>query len=62
MMQGSNLKIRHIPSKRNPTNTLSRPDKKDALKRKTAVHDANANLVRELRVPLDANDSIIQEA
>ena len=30
--------------------------------RKTAVHDANADLVRELRVPSDADDSAIQEA
>ena len=50
-MQGYNLEVRHIPSKRNPADTLSRQDKKDALGRKTAVHDANADLVRELRVP-----------
>ena len=30
--------------------------------RKTAVHDANADLVRELRVPSDADDNAIQEA
>ena len=30
--------------------------------RKTTVHDANADLVRELRVPSDADDSAIQEA
>ena len=62
VMQGYNLEIRHIPSTRNPANTLSRQDKKDALGRKIAVHDANADLVRELRVPLDADDSAIQEA
>ena len=62
VMQGYNLEIRHIPGKRNPTNTLSRQDKKDALGRKTVVHDANADLVRELRVPSDADDSAIQEA
>ena len=56
------LEIRHIPGKRNPADTLSRQDKKDALGRKTAVHDANADLVRELRVPLDADDNAIQEA
>ena len=61
-MQGYNLEIRHIPGKRNPADTLSRQDKKDALGRKTAVHDANANLVRELRVPSDADDQAIQEA
>ena len=61
-MQGYNLEIRHIPGKRNPADTLSRQDKKDALGRKTAVHDANADLVRELRVPSDADDSAIQEA
>ena len=61
-MQGYNLEIRHIPGKRNPADTLSRQDKKDALGRKTAVHDANADLVRELRVPSNANDEAIQEA
>ena len=61
-MQGYNLEIRHIPGKRNPADTLSRQDKKDALGRKTAVHDANADLVRELRVPSDAGDEAIQEA
>ena len=54
IMQGYNLEIRHIPGKRNPADTLSRQDKKDALGRKTAVHDANADLVRELRVPPNA--------
>ena len=62
VMQGYDLEIRHIPGKRNPADTLSRQDKKDALGRKTAVHDANADLVRELRVPSDTNDSAIQEA
>ena len=62
IMQGYNLEIRHIPGKRNPADTLSRQDKKDALGRKTAVHDANADLVKELRVPSDADDTAIQEA
>ena len=62
ILQGCNLEIRHIPGKRNPADTLSRQDKKDALGRKTAVHDANADLVRELRVPSDADDIAIQEA
>ena len=30
--------------------------------RKSAVHDANADLVRELRVPADADDNAIQDA
>ena len=62
ILQGYNLEIRHIPGKRNPADTLSRQDKKDALGRKSAVHDANADLVKELRVPSDADDSAIQEA
>ena len=45
-----------------PIDILSRQDKKDARGRKTTVHDANANLVMELRVPSDANDIAIQEA
>ena len=61
-MQGYNLEIRHIPGKRNPADTLSRQDKKDALGRKTVVHDVNADLVRELRVPSNADDEAIQEA
>ena len=61
-MQGYNLEIRHILGKRNPADTLSRQDKKDALGRKTTVYDANADLVKELRVPSDADDSAIQEA
>ena len=61
-MQGYNLEIRHIPGKRNPADTLSRQDKKDALGRKTVVHDANTDVVRELHVPSDADDSAIQEA
>ena len=61
-MQGYNLEIRHFPSKRNPTDTLSRQDKKDTLGRKIAVHDANANLVKELRVSSDIDDNAIQEA
>ena len=62
IMQGYNLEIRHIPGKRNLADTLSRQDKKDALGRKTAIHDANTDLVKELRVPSDADDSAIQEA
>ena len=60
-MQGYNLEIRHIPGKRNPADTLSRQDKKDALGRKTAVHDANADLVRELHVPSNADDEVIRK-
>ena len=62
ILQGYNLEIRHIPGKRNPADTLSRQDKKDALGRKTAVHDANADLIKELRVPSDADDNAIQDA
>ena len=62
IMQGYNLEIRHIPGKRNPTDTLSRQDEKDALGRKTAVKDTNADLVNELRIPSDADDEAIQEA
>ena len=60
-MQGYNLEICHIPGKRNPEDMLSRQDKKDALGRKTAVHNANADLVKDLRVPSDADDTAIQE-
>ena len=56
------MEIQYVLGKRNPANTLSRQDKKDALWRKTAVHDTNANLVKELRVPSNASDNAIQEA
>ena len=61
-MQGYNLEIRYVLDKRNPVDTLSRQDKKDALGRKIVVHNVNADLVRELRVPFDADDTAIQEA
>ena len=61
-MQGYNREIRHIPGKRDPADTVSKQDKKDALGRKTAVHDADVDLVNELRVPSDADDSATQEA
>ena len=61
-MQGYNLEIRHILGERNPTGTLPRQDKKDALGRKTAVHDANADLVKELCVHSNADESAIQNA
>ena len=61
-MQGYNLEIRHIPGKRNPADTVSKQDKRDALGRKTAVHNMNADLVKELHVPSDADDTAIQEA
>ena len=60
-MQGYNLEIRHIPSKRNPADSLSRQDKKDALGRKSAVVDANAELVQQMRIPENANDQEIQD-
>ena len=61
-MQGYKLEIRRIPSKRNPADTLSIQDKKDALGRKTTVHNANVDLVRELRVTSNADYTAIQEA
>ena len=60
-MQGYNLEICYILGKRNPTDTLSRQDKKDALRRKPVVHDANTDLVNDLRIPCDADDSAIYE-
>ena len=59
ILLGYNLEICHVLGKRNPADTLSRQDNKDALGRKTVVHNANAYLVRELRVPSDADDSAI---
>ena len=61
-MQGYNLEIRHIPSKRNTTDTLSKQNQKNALGRKTVVHKAQVDLTKELHVPSDADDVAIQEA
>ena len=61
IMQGYNLEIRHIPGKRNPADSLSRQDKKDALGRKSAVVDANAELVQQIRIPESASDQEIQD-
>ena len=61
-MQGYNLEFFNIPGKRNPTDKLSKQDKKDALGRKTAIHDANADLVKVMCVLSDADDVAIQEA
>ena len=62
IMQRCNLEIRHILGKSNPTNTLSKQGKKDPLGRKTVVHDANVDLVNELRVPSDTDGGATQEA
>ena len=62
ILQGYSLEIHHIPGKRNPIDILSRQDKKDALGRKIAVHDANTDLVNELDVPSGADHSATHEA
>ena len=61
-VQRGDSSYQRTQSKRNPADTLSRQDKKNALGRKTTVHDANAKLVKELHVPSDADDTAIQEA
>ena len=60
-MQGYNLEIRHIPGKRNPADSLSRQDRKDALGRKSVVVNANAELVQQIRIPENASDQEIQD-
>ena len=60
-MQGYNLEIRHMLGKRNPADSLSRQDRKDALGRKSAVVDANAELVQQIRIPENASDQEIQD-
>ena len=60
-MQGYNLEIRHIPGKRNPADSLSRQDRKDALGRKSAVVNANAELVQQIRILENASDQEIQD-
>ena len=60
-MQGYNLEIRNIPSKRNPADSLSRQDRKDALGRKSVVVDANSELVQQIRIPKNATSQEIQD-
>ena len=59
-MQGYNLEIRHIPSKRNLVDSLSRQDRKDALGRNSAMVGANAELVQQIKIPKNASDQEIQ--
>ena len=60
-MQEYNLEIRHIPSKRNLADSLSRQDREDALGRKSTVVDANAKLIQQIRIPENASDQEIQD-
>ena len=62
MLQDYNLNIRHIPGKRNPTDSLSRQSIKYILVRKGPVHDASGAYVRQLRIPEEATVTDIQEA
>ena len=60
ILQGYNVEIRHIPGKKNPTDSLSRQLVSDALVRKGSVRDANEEYVMRLRVSADATDEDIQ--
>ena len=62
VLQGHNLGIRHIPGKKNTTDSLGRQSIKDALVRNGSVHDANGAYVRQLRIPEEATATDIQEA
>ena len=55
-------KIRHIPGKKNPADSLSRQLIPDALVRKGSVKDANSEYVQRLRVSPEASDTDIQSA
>ena len=61
-LQGYNVKIRHIPGKKNPADSLSRQLVSGALVRKGFVKDANEEYVMRLRVPANASDEEIQSA
>ena len=62
ILQGYNLEIRHIPGKKNPTDSLNRQLVADALVRKGSVKDANAEYVQKLRVTESAPDQEIQDS
>ena len=62
ILQGYHVDIQHILGKRNPADSLSRQSVKDALVRKSLVHDANAAYVQKLRVPEKETDAQIQAA
>ena len=53
------MDIRHIPVKKNPTDSLSRQLVSGALVRKGSVKDANEEYVMRLRVLADASDEHI---
>ena len=62
ILQGYNVEIRHIPSKKNPADSLSRQLISDTLVRKGSVKDANSEYVQRLRVYSEASDAEIQSA
>ena len=56
------MEIRHIPGKKNPTDSLSRQLISDAFLRKGSIKDANSEYVQRLRVSPDASNAEIQSA
>ena len=56
------MEIRHIPSKKNPIDCLSRQLVSDALVRKGSVKDVNEEYIMRLRAPANASDEEIQSA
>ena len=56
ILQGYNIEIRHIPGKKNLTNSLSQQLILHALVRKGYVKDANEEYVMRLRVAANAMD------
>ena len=59
ILQGYNVNIRHIPGKKNTTDSLSRQIISDALVRKASVKDANDEYIMQLRVKECVNDQEI---
>ena len=56
------MEIKHLPGKKNPTDSLSRQPVFHTLVRKGSVKDANAEYVQKLRMNELATDQEVQEA
>ena len=62
ILQGYNLDMRHIPGKRNPTDSLTRQQYAEALEQRTQVKEETNDLVSILRIKPHASNEEIQDA
>ena len=62
ILQGYDLKLRHIPSKKNPAESLSQQHFADACKQRIEVKEEEKDLVSVLRIKPHATNEDIQNA